>query len=387
MMDITNQTISDVVLPMKLRVIEMVNEHASIDVPVDSRIDISTITGDDSDPKFVNVEIIRARTSGNNRRYSNMVVKEVNDMTPGVQAFLGHPDPNKHGFEFREPQGIFVGSVLEQMIDGVYRSIGKCYLFRTSPLREWVPKSIAAGNPMTVSINGSADVIRNGEFMDVVHITELQSIDWANPGTEGMDTSQAMSVVTELQNNISGGNDMGDNNQPTAKDIISNVTVAEFRAYNSDGYNAILKGITVQELASINPTVVDQIKESAKVTEMNLTIGGKQETVKVSELQSTITGFETRIAELNEKFESAKLTEYKTRKLGELVPDAFRDKIANRITGKTEAEIDKSIDTEIAYVREMGGLNNPPVGSQEKKQDTDTVRDAVYSAFGNRPKQ
>ena len=146
-------------------ILEMVAVNGSIsndyDVPIDPRINVDAITNDDSDPKFVNVEVIRSGISkGNNRRYSNSVVDSINNMIPGVQGFLGHPDPSKYGFEFREPQCIFVGSKVDIMEDGIHRIIAKAYLFKTSPLREWIPKSIAAKNPMTVSINGSGDIIR-----------------------------------------------------------------------------------------------------------------------------------------------------------------------------------------------------------------------------------
>lgn len=58
------------------RICEMVSEMSMINVPVDPRIDIDTITADDPDPKFVNVEVIRAGVSNNNRRYNNNIVKE-----------------------------------------------------------------------------------------------------------------------------------------------------------------------------------------------------------------------------------------------------------------------------------------------------------------------
>ena len=180
------------------RICEMVSEMSMINVPVDPRIDIDTITADDPDPKFVNVEVIRAGVSNNNRRYNNNIVKEISQLIVGCQGFFGHPDPSKYGFEFREPQCIYVGSIIDEMPDGLNRCIAKAYLFKTSQLREWVPKSIAAGNPMTVSINGSADIMRGGDIIDVVHMTDLQSVDWANPGTEGLETSRAMSVVTEI---------------------------------------------------------------------------------------------------------------------------------------------------------------------------------------------
>lgn len=337
------------------RIIEMVTETSAIDVPVDPRIDIHTITADDPDPKFVNVEVIRAGVSGNRRRYNNNIVKEVSSIVPGSQGFFGHPDPSKYGFEFREPQSIYVGSMVEHMEDGNDRCIAKAYLFKTSPLREWVPKSIAAGNPMTVSINGSADIMRNGDYIDVIHMTDLQSIDWANPGTEGLETSKAMSVVTEM---AKGGNEMAE--ILNSQDIIKNASVAEYRAYNPTGYETMLKGVTVQELQTYNQGVVQSIVESNRITEMKLVISGKEESVKLTEMQSKFDAYESKITEMQSKIEAAELDAYKTAKITEMVDEAHREAFMKKVSGATKQDIDKSIQTEIDFVREMGGAINKP---------------------------
>lgn len=358
------------------RICEMVSEMSMINVPVDPRIDIDTITADDPDPKFVNVEVIRAGVSNNNRRYNNNIVKEISQLIVGCQGFFGHPDPSKYGFEFREPQCIYVGSIIDEMPDGLNRCIAKAYLFKTSQLREWVPKSIAAGNPMTVSINGSADIMRGGDIIDVVHMTDLQSVDWANPGTEGLETSRAMSVVTEMNE---GGNKMAET--INAQDIIKNVSVAELRAYNPGAYDTIIKGTTVQELQAINPALVQSIIESNRITEMEFTIGGKKENVKVSELQAKFDGYEATITELNSKFQKAELDAYKNQKIAEMVDEDHIEAFKKRVTGNTKAEIDASINSEIEFVREMGGMNNRPAPRKAPGGDDD-IKDAVARMFG-----
>lgn len=358
------------------RICEMVSEMSMINVPVDPRIDIDTITADDPDPKFVNVEVIRAGVSNNNRRYNNNIVNEISQLIVGCQGFFGHPDPSKYGFEFREPQCIYVGSIIDEMPDGLNRCIAKAYLFKTSQLREWVPKSIAAGNPMTVSINGSADIMRGGDIIDVVHMTDLQSVDWANPGTEGLETSRAMSVVTEMNE---GGNKMAET--INAQDIIKNVSVAELRAYNPGAYDTIIKGTTVQELQAINPALVQSIIESNRITEMEFTIGGKKENVKVSELQAKFDGYEATITELNSKFQKAELDAYKNQKIAEMVDEDHIEAFKKRVTGNTKAEIDASINSEIEFVREMGGMNNRPAPRKAPGGDND-IKDAVARMFG-----
>lgn len=359
------------------RLLEMITEN-SLNVAVDSRIDIAAIVADDSDPMFVNVEVVRAGISGNNRRYNNAVVREINAMVPGTQGFLGHPDPSKFGFEFREPQCIYVGSMVDVLPDNTERCIAKCYIFKDSKLREWVPKSIAANNPMTVSINAIGDIIKSDNMIDVVHIDELQSIDWANPGTEGMDTSKAMSVVSEQKANNTGGNDNMD-----AKEIIKNATVAEFKAYNPDGFTGLLKSVTVAELMAANPGIVDEIKKSAVVTEMKLTVDGAEKMVKFTEMQGIIDAKDAKITELNGTISTMRIEEFKAKKLAELVPEQYRERIAGRITGTTEDAITECINNEIAYIREMGGLDNTPGGKNEHGS-SDDVKSQIAKLFGHK---
>lgn len=383
-MDKKSEQIFDII-KCNARVLEMVSEATAINVPVHPSVNIDVITGDDPDPKFVNVEVLRGGTvSGNNRRYHNENAKQLLNLIPGKHGFLGHPDPSKYGFEFREPQCIFVGSMLDTMTDGAVRCIAKCYLFKSSRLREWIPKSIAANNPMTVSINGRADVIRNGEYVDVITINDLESIDWANPGTEGLSTSQAMSVVREMENNSeNGGNNM------EVKDVLKNASITEFKAYNPDGYAGILRSATLQEMQTNNPALVKQIEDGARITEMTLTIGGKQETVKLTELQGRITEMESKLADAENKIKQAKLTEFKTAKIAEMIPEELREQVSKRVTGDSEEAITASINAEIGYIREMRGLGpNDPIGTNTRSAGgaggQEDVREMVAKMFGSK---
>ena len=360
------------------RIIEMASGDVkpSIDVSVDPRIDINVITSDDPDPMFVNVEVTRTgKISGNNRRFTVEAVNDVNAMTPGLQGFLGHPDPGKVGFEFRKPQCIYVGSMIDNMDDGNIRCVAKCYIFKSSDLREWIPKSIAAGNPMTVSVNGYGDIIVNSDgIMDVVRFNDLQSIDWANPGTEGMSTSKAMSIVSEMNNNT-GGNDM------EKSDIIKDTNITEYKAFNPAGYTGLIQSISVTELREHNPALVKSIEDAAKITEMTLKVDGKDTTVKISEMQGVVDGLEKKVNDMITEQKKSKLEAFKKSKIEEMVPENLRDKISARISGETEEAITECINNEIAYIREMGGMQNLPNKNQQT-HSTDELKDSICKLFG-----
>lgn len=381
-MDKKHEQIFDIIR-CDARVLEMVADGALLNVPVHPSINIDIITADDPDPKFVNVEILRGGViSGNGRRYHNENAKQLVNLVPGKHGFLGHPDPSKYGFEFREPQCIYVGAMQDILSDGTVRCVAKCYLMKSSRLREWVPKSIAANNPMTVSINASADVIYNGEYIDVVTINDLESIDWANPGTEGVGTSQAMSVVREMDNNNNGGNDM------EVKDVLKNATVTEFKAYNPDGYAGVLRAATLQEMQAHNPALVKQIEDSARITEMALTIDGKQETVKLADIQAKITEMEGKVKTAEDQMAQAKLTEFKQAKIAEMIPEELREQVSKRVSGTSEQGILDSINAEIGYIREMRGLGpNDPIGvntrgSSGSHGGEEDIREMIGGIFG-----
>ena len=115
---------------------------------------------------------------------------------------------------------------------------------------------------------------------------------------------------------------------------------------------------------------------------MQLTIDGEQKTIKIAEMQETINGYESRIQKLEGDIETAKITEYKTRKIAE-VPEQYREAVAKRVTGKTEKEIDTAIESELAYIKEIAGnsWDNPPRGNGAKKTDGD-IEAQVKSLFG-----
>jgi ABC-type molybdenum transport system ATPase subunit/photorepair protein PhrA len=67
---------------------------------------------------------------------------------------------------------------------------------------------------------------------------------------------------------------------------------------------------------------------------------------------------------------------------------SLREKIGARVSGKTTADIDKSLETEIAYVREMGGFNNLPAPrTPAGGSGSDDAESVMKSMFGVKDKK
>jgi hypothetical protein len=193
-----------------------------------------------------------------------------------------------------------------------------------------------------------------------------------------METSKAMSVVREM--NEGGSKGMENMN---AQDIIKNATVTEFKAFNPAGYDAIVKGVTVAELQAVNPELVEAIKESAKITEMSLTRDGKEDMVKLADIQGIVSGYEAKITEMQNEKEKAELEAYKTAKITEMVDADHREAFMKRVAGATKEEIDASITEQIAFVREMGGVINAPKNSGAGNSlDADDIKAQIRGMFG-----
>ena len=174
------------------------------------------------------------------------------------------------------------------------------------------------------------------------------------------------------------------------KDVLKNASITEFKAYNPDGYAGILRSATLQEMQANNPALVKQIEDGARITEMTLTIGGKQETVKLTELQARITEMEGKVQAAENQVKQTKLTEYKTAKIAEMIPEELREQVSKRVTGDSEEAILAAINAEIGYIREMRGLGpNDPIGTNVRSAGSgsgssggDDIREMVGHMFG-----
>jgi hypothetical protein len=205
-------------------------------------------------------------------------------------------------------------------------------------------------------------------------MSKLDSIDWANPGTEGMGTSQALSVVSEMNNG--GGDNMAERNE-----IVKSVTVTELQAYNPEAIVTIAKGMTIAELQQRNPDLVKQIQDSAKITEMSLKVDGADKAVKLGDVQGLLDARDSKITELQNSINQSKLDTFRTSKLAEVEDVKIREKIGKRVVGKTEKEIEDSIAFELSYIKEISSGNNNIPKKNARSADVD-MENSVKALFG-----
>ena len=348
------------------------NEESPYYVPTDPRINVQELTADDENPMFVTMEIIRNGMSRNKRNYPVSVVQELKDKVVGTFQYLGHSDPKKSGFEYRNPEGILVGSSLLTEADGTVRLLGKSYIFKNSSLREHLPKAFACGNPLTVSIQGKAKCFENlDKTIEVASIEELESVDFCNAGTQGMMNSTTLALTTEmLERSL----------EDMEEKILEQVE------------EPIEEKIEEQVAEPVEEKIEEIIEEPVdnKVTEMTSQISEME--TKISEMETTISEKDARISELEKEIQEmkdaqlkAELDAYKADKIAEQVDEAHREVFESKINGTSKEEIDSQISELVDFCKNMGVLfDNAPVKPQQRKIETDNVREQVVALFSGK---
>jgi len=370
-----------------------IEDEQSINIPIDERLDIDQIVVDgDTKPVFVIVETVRSDTaSRNGRLFTERSVMDIHNQTPGTMGYLGHPDPSRVGFEFRDPQSIFVGSILETE-GGILRAISKAYIFPESPLRQWVPASIAAGNPIGVSVfgdgQGRPDPISGNVIIERMH--NLESIDWTNPGTQGMLNSESLNVVNEMDQN-------GQNNQGGSKDMevgvkLDTITIAELKQANPTIVDNIIANISIAELQQHNPKVVEKIQDEVKVSEISLTLNGEEKKVSLKDVQSHIDARDIVIKEMTNDKIATEMAGLVETKITELVEEDYRDAVKNRVTKNNyadEASLVAAINEEVTFIAELAGNMGPdfkkPKGNPQRKNtgdDASAIANGILAGLG-----
>tara|TARA_R110002126_G_scaffold10482_13_gene47685 strand:- start:459 stop:1718 length:1260 start_codon:yes stop_codon:yes gene_type:complete len=162
---------------------------------------IAEMTKGDEKPYFVDFTALYEGLSGNNRHYTKPAVESCVKAMLGVNMYKGHQKPGNESFEYREPVGKVVAARTATIeIDGrrVLAAKGKAYITVADPkLRGDIDRKMAG----PLSILGDARSVRElgSQKRTITHIhSPLKSIDFCNPGTNGMALAGVNAVVREM---------------------------------------------------------------------------------------------------------------------------------------------------------------------------------------------
>lgn len=198
-----------------------------IEVPVDQSV-IDQIKADDENPLFVTIEVINDGISRNGNHWTKQaiagLVEQINAKRP--DGYMGHLKPDERRSKFPDPVVVWLGATAKE-VDGKTRLFAKGYVLpEAKTLRSWLKTAVAAKKNVAVSVYGAATRVVRG-IADMTSFN-LESIDLARPGSEGVRNMGLLTVTQEMADD-SGNAEQGDD--MTLEEALKSATVSDLRAY------------------------------------------------------------------------------------------------------------------------------------------------------------
>lgn len=248
---------------------EMADDETKIDVPVSPKANIQELLKGDDDPLFVTVEALNASVSKNFRRYTPELVAEiasqVNEKLP--DGYLGHLTESERTTKTPKAQTIWLGASVKD-VGGKSRMFVKGYILPyAKELKEYLRKAKAVGKKVEVSIFGEAKQVWNSviKAYDLFNF-DLESIDWARSGSQGIDSTGAFNLTSEMEDNIM-----------EREDIIKDLKLEEIESLNKDLVKEMKdKVISEYKVKNPDPEPKPEPDEVGVVSEMKEQFGVKE---------------------------------------------------------------------------------------------------------------
>ena len=243
---------------------EMEMNSTLIDVPFAPGVDVEALTKDDPDPLFVTVEVLNPQVSKNKNNWTidmlHDVAKQINESRPN--GYMGHLDEAEMHTKNPETVTIWLGAKVVETDSGP-KLFAKGYVLPTTlgtSFKTYLRKAKAAAKQVAVSVFGLADKKWNDikKAYDIRSF-DLESIDWARHGKEGIAGMSYYALASEMENN----NNL--NNPMDKIEVIKEMKVDDLKEHNP----AIVQSI-ISEQASSHQTVVSEMEQKiAKANENN----------------------------------------------------------------------------------------------------------------------
>ena len=239
-------------------------ESAKILVPMSDGVDISELVKGDKDPLFVTVEALNPQTSNNGRIWTEDMMHNVAEqiMSKKPDAYQGHLKEADRATSAPTAKTIWLGATVRQ-VSGKPRLFIKGYVLPyAQELKQYLKAAKASGKKVAVSVYGQAEQLWNKvkKAYDISKF-DLESIDWARPGSEGVSGSGYLSIASEMKGELM-----------ERKEIIQSVTLSEMTELNKGVVKEITDEVeekskkTVSEMSDKLEKANDKIKAYGKIT-------------------------------------------------------------------------------------------------------------------------
>lgn len=299
-------------------------KDGTIQVPLARGVNLSELLEGDDDPMFVTIDALSDTVSGNSRRWTSEelhnVAKQVMENKP--DGYQGHLRPDERSSKAPDAVTMWLGAKVTNH-KGKNRLFIKGYVLpKASQFKDYLRRAGAAGKNVAVSVYGQAFEKWN-EALKAFEISnfQLESIDWARPGSEGVPNSGYLKITAEMD----GGDHM---------DKVE-----------------VLKATTVSEMKEHNPSVVQEIETHAQsellgvVSEMTETLGVTDQ----KELPKVVSEMKARNGELE--------------------------------TQVAHSEVDKALGNKVTNVAARQALRKMVIGEMKDSTDLKVVQESVETVL------
>jgi len=341
--------------------------------------EIAEMVKGDPDPFFILMDAARTGISKNMKNYTEKSIYNVAELVIGKQMYLGHQRPEDRAYEYRIPQGRVVESRVDKIIDNdgqeVYVTKAKAYVSREAKtLRTNIREKMAG----PVSIDGVAVLEMNGDenIPDVVEITKLRSVDFCNPGTEGIKEAGVKAIVSEMDSS-DGEEQM---KKLTKSELLSQYE-GEIREIASE---------KVDEVKKEYDTEIQEMKKELSVKDLKIKELEKQVETTVQEMDQLKNDHVT----VQNKLNTSKLEDFKREYIVKLdTTDEIREMLAEKIEvvlgedfDTSKETLQKNIDGKLSEIREImdkvktqkTSAGNPPKKIDSAIEAKAEMRKAIF---------
>ena len=298
--------------------------------------DVAEMIGDDPDPFFVDLTILREGPASGTpcqKFYERGAVRDAVKLAPGLIGYLGHQQPGRRDWEYRTPQSRIIKSWLAKTEDGRMAARARAYVSRRSQdLRTHIQEKMAG----PVSIDGRARLVKNKDGVRVKEMLSLRCVDWCNPGTEGSKGSGVDAVVKEMDNDA----------RTRSKDV------SEKRLTKGElGEMAEVREMIREEREAAEAPLKEQVGTlEARVSEMEAAASAKDVEIedlkkKLEESEEAVREMRTEADRLEAEGRARDLEKYRDERIKGL--EEVTDEVREMVAGRVDVEVLEDDDAEM----------------------------------------
>lgn len=243
---------------------------------------VAKVTEGDPDPMFVTLEVLNEGVSANGRYYDADALAEVCSQINANRpdGYAGHLQQSERSSKVPDVETIWLGAVVKE-VDGKLRLFAKGYVLPdATKRRSYIKRAKAAGKRISVSIYGTARQVYDSAIKAYRQAAiELESIDWARWGAEGVRTSGSFAVTAEMHDESNSKGEsmekaevlkaatLEDLKQYVSPEVISEMTSEAVNAAKAESREVVseMADITAQLGDKPLETIAEMRKENAEL--------------------------------------------------------------------------------------------------------------------------